>query len=58
MTTKTVNVKRRKRPIGRRCMHCNRSATVTATRILGNGMRFDVHMCVECADMHINKDAS
>lgn len=45
-----VDVNRRKRSIGRQCMHCGRPATVTATRVIGNGMRLDVRWCAQHAD--------
>jgi hypothetical protein len=45
-----VNVKRYKRSIGRRCLHCNHSATVTADRKYRNGTRMPVRYCNDCAD--------
>ena len=39
-----IAVKRPKRGVGRRCMHCTLPATVTAVR-KANGHRMDVRYC-------------
>ena len=49
MTT-FVKVQRHRRSVGRACMHCGKSATVTAIR-KRNGMRLAVRYCDEHAQM-------
>ena len=53
MIDRFVNVKVFKRPVGRRCMHCNSSARVTAWRRTGprRGETFDlpIRYCLACA---------
>ena len=49
-TTTFVGVKSYQRPIGKKCMHCGRPATVTATR-KSNGFRLAVRYCDEHAAM-------
>jgi hypothetical protein len=52
-----INVKQFARPIGRRCMHCGRPATVTATRRAAGrgGLRLDVRYCAEHAALIIER---
>lgn len=53
MSASHVHVKTYQRPIGRRCMHCGKPATVTATRKTGGGFRFDVRYCGDHAALII-----
>lgn len=46
--TKLIYVKTHKRPVGRRCMHCGRPATVTAVRDDGK-FKLNVRYCHEHA---------
>lgn len=50
MNVRFVKVKHHTRPVGKRCMHCGRPATVTATRKDGK-YRLSVWYCDEHAEM-------
>jgi hypothetical protein len=53
MRRKFTNVKRYKTSIGRSCMHCGRSATVTATRHL-HGKKLPIRLCEDHAELIIS----
>lgn len=52
MRSHFVKVKRPKRGVGKRCMHCNKPATTTAVRKT-NGYKMDVRYCDNHAEMII-----
>ncbi len=47
-TDRFITVRRPKRGVGKRCMHCKKPATTTAIR-KANGHRMDVRYCDEHA---------
>ena len=52
---KLVNVRRRKRSIGKSCLHCGRSATVTVDRVrIAGGLRVPLALCEEDFE-HLDK---
>lgn len=51
MTTKFIKVKWHKRPFGKSCLHCGRSAVVTALRVQEKKYRLPVRYCEEHAEL-------
>jgi hypothetical protein len=52
MTATFIRVRVHRRSIGKECMHCGRSATVTALRVTDKGgPKMPVRYCAEHADL-------